>query len=256
MTENMDIFKFKVFLKQKKYSFNTIENYVYDLQKLAQYVSNGRIAQLSAEELRSFLDYEHQRGLSDASKLRTISLLRLFYTFNKRDDLISMIESYSIDYSSNKSIHKEVLSTEDIQIILSYLNIDENKGLRNYLIIAFMYYYALKIEVVLSLTISDLHNSSLMNILTAHRILTLPIPCQALLKKYTKGRDNSEFLFKSQKGGKLNRKTVWKIIKNIGIEMDMDLNTEIFRQSKLAELQLSLTPSFFKQVLLIRKRGA
>jgi len=72
---------------EKNLAINTQTNYQRDLMQAFDFFSDGFTAwdQLDAKHIRDFIAYSKQKGKSNTSLARSISVLRCFFTFLQRE---------------------------------------------------------------------------------------------------------------------------------------------------------------------------
>ena len=125
------------FLKlEKGLSPNSIEAYLRDVEKLIQYLEIQKIKTdpegLSHEQLHGFLVWISELGLSPASQARTLSALKAFYKYLLLEDLIGKDPTVLLEGPKLGRKLPEVLSVEEIDLLLSYIDLSSPEG-REYL---------------------------------------------------------------------------------------------------------------------------
>ena len=122
---------------EKNLSKNTIISYRNDLIKFKAFLENKNIKSFLDNSIdeKLILDYIKTLKLADRSKARIITSLRGFYKF-----LISSgyIISSPVSFISNTKMNEyipNVLTNDEVEKILSIINVNSFIGMRNYAII-------------------------------------------------------------------------------------------------------------------------
>ena len=149
---------FENFLKlERNLSVNTIKSYRSDLKKLEFYLSKTSAKKLSfidPDIVRGFL-YEQSKRVSAKTQGRIISTLKTFFNFLVLEKLINDSPIENIDYPKIDSKIPLVLSTDEIDKIISCA-FSKKFGLRNQTIIEIMYSCGLRVSEVIEMKISNI----------------------------------------------------------------------------------------------------
>jgi integrase/recombinase XerD len=145
-------------LLEKGLSANTIDAYLTDLQKLISFVEARGVAleEVETTHLEEFLAELHDQGISPRSTARVISGIKSFFDFLKlnddgRDDPTKLLEAPKIGMKL-----PVVLSVEEIDAILSVIDVSTPEGTRNYAIIELLYSCGLRVSELTNLRYTDL----------------------------------------------------------------------------------------------------
>lgn len=156
---NPVIEKYKRYLLlEKGLSSNTIEAYMSDLQKLINFAESRQLTfnSIGQNHLEEFVADLHDKKISPRSMSRVISGIKSFFRFllldNYRDDNPGeMLESPKIGLKL-----PVVLSLNEIDSLLSVIDLSTAEGTRNYAIIETLYSCGLRISELTNLRFSDL----------------------------------------------------------------------------------------------------
>ncbi|MDD2247228.1 MAG: site-specific tyrosine recombinase XerD [Proteiniphilum sp.] len=156
---NSVIEKYKRYLLlEKGLSSNTIEAYMSDLQKLINFAESRQLTfnSIGQNHLEEFVADLHDKKISPRSMSRVISGIKSFFRFllldNYRDDNPGeMLESPKIGLKL-----PVVLSLNEIDSLLSVIDLSTAEGTRNYAIIETLYSCGLRISELTNLRFSDL----------------------------------------------------------------------------------------------------
>lgn len=160
MSDNKIIIKYKRYLTlEKGLSSNTVDAYMSDLQKLIDFSdSSGKaLEDIEASDLEQFLAQLYDNKLSPRSTSRIISGLKSFYRFLmlnniREDNPAELLDSPKIGLKL-----PVVLSVDEIDAILSVIDLSTSEGTRNYAIIETLYSCGLRVSELTSLRFSNLY---------------------------------------------------------------------------------------------------
>ena len=223
---------FENFLKlERNLSVNTIKSYRSDLKKLEFYLSKTSAKKLSfigPEIVREFL-YEQSKRVSAKTQGRIISTLKTFFNFLVLEKLINDSPIENIDYPKIDSKIPLVLSTDEIDKIISCA-FSKKFGFRNQTIIEIMYSCGLRVSEVTEMKISNIFfDESLIKILgkgNKERFIPLSRTAKKLLYNYitynrknlSQDKQSIDIVFLNNRGKKLTRVMVYNIIKDAALE--------------------------------------
>ncbi len=224
--------EFKNFLKlEKSLSANSIAAYEADIRKFVSYVEIKKLTisptQVKLSDLKNFLEWINEFGLNARSQARIISGLKAFFKYLLMEDLIESDPSGLLESPRLGRKLPEVLSIEEIDRILSEIDLSKPEGQRNKAIIETLYSCGLRVSELINLKISNLYfNDGFVKITgKGDKERLVPIGSKAMkeiklyfqdrnmLPKIEKPAENIVFLNKW--GRKLSRITVFAIIKQL-----------------------------------------
>ena len=223
---------FENFLKfERNLSVNTIKSYRSDLKKFEFYLSKTSAKKLrfiGPEIVREFL-YEQSKRVSAKTQGRIISTLKTFFNFLVLEKLINDSPIENIDYPKIDSKIPLVLSTDEIDKIISCA-FSKKFGLRNQTIIEIMYSCGLRVSEVTEMKISNIFfDESLIKILgkgNKERFIPLSRTAKKLLYNYitynrknlSQDKQSIDIVFLNNRGKKLTRVMVYNIINDAALE--------------------------------------
>jgi len=223
---------FEDYLKfERNLSINTIKSYRSDLNKFEFFLTKTGTKKLSFighEIVREFL-YEQSKRVSAKTQGRIISTLKTFFNFLVLEKLISYSPIENIDYPKIDSKIPLVLSTDEIDKIISSA-FSKRYGLRNQAIIEIMYSCGLRVSELTEMKISDIFfDESLIKILgkgNKERFIPLSSIAKKLLYNYIKynrkklsyDKQSVDIVFLNNRGKKLTRVMVYNIINDAALE--------------------------------------
>ena len=223
---------FENFLKlERNLSVNTIKSYRSDLKKFEFYLSKTSAKKLSfidPDIVREFL-YEQSKRVSAKTQGRIISTLKTFFNFLVLEKLINDSPIENIDYPKIDSKIPLVLSTDEIDKIISCA-FSKKFGLRNQTIIEIMYSCGLRVSELTEMKISNIFfDESLIKILgkgNKERFIPLSSTAKKLLYNYitynrknlSQDKQSIDIVFLNNRGKKLTRVMVYNIINDAALE--------------------------------------
>lgn len=153
------ISKYKSYLLlEKALSPNSIEAYLDDLSKLLQYfeAENLKIQEISLENLQQFVTQLYDLGINARSVARVLSGVRSFFNFLILDGYIQNDPTELLETPKIGLKLPVVLSLEEIENIISVIDLSTKEGQRNRAIIEVLYSCGLRISELTNLKFSDL----------------------------------------------------------------------------------------------------
>lgn len=231
---------------EKGLSANTIEAYLTDLQKLMDFAQESKldVQMIEVHHLEEFLAQLHDQGLSAKSTARIISGVKSFYRFlgqmeEEREDPSALLEAPKIGRKL-----PVVLSVEEIDQLLSVIDVSTMEGTRNYAIIEVMYSCGLRVSEVTHLRFNELYlDEGFIRVQgKGDKQRLVPISETAIQKMnnwmpYRKQMDvkkgHEEYIFVSSRGTAISRITVFYYVKLYAEEagISKEISPHVFRHS-------------------------
>jgi integrase/recombinase XerD len=146
-------------LFEKGLSKNTIEAYIRDLNKLLLFIEEEKLSLISIKtsDLEEFLAGLYDNNLSPRSMSRVISALKSFFRYFMLDNYREDNPTDLLDSPKTGLKLPFVLSIEEIDSILSVIDVSTLEGTRNYAIIETLYSCGLRVSEITNLRFSDLY---------------------------------------------------------------------------------------------------
>ena len=237
---------------EKNMTSNTVEAYTDDVGKLLLYLKDAGLQPESVklENLEHFAAGLHDIGITPRSQARILSGVRSFYKFLLMDRRIDALPTELLPSPKIGEHLPEVLSVEEIDRIISGIDLSEKEGQRNRAIIEMLYSCGLRVSELCNLLISDIwRDEGFVKVMgKGRKERFVPISGRALreLSLWEECRchinirpGNEDYVFLSfKRGRKLSRITVFHIVKvlaeNAGITKEISPHT--FRHSYATHL--------------------
>lgn len=153
----LDRFK-RYLLLERGFSDNTREAYLRDVRQFFEFIhSEGLgVCEVTLEDLHRFTWQLHEVGISARSIARIHSGLRSFYSYMLLEGMIETNPTALLE-SPKKGVRlPEVLSTEEIDAILSVIDLSLLEGQRDKAVIELLYSCGLRVTELCNLKMHDL----------------------------------------------------------------------------------------------------
>lgn len=146
-------------LLEKALSTNTLEAYVHDVDNLFTYLKENDISPLDVtlNELENFLATLHDKQIGPRSQARMLSGIRSFYQFLVLDGFIEADPTILLESPKIGMKLPEVLSIEEIDMLIDAIDLSKREGQRNRAIIETLYSCGLRVSEACNLKLSDLY---------------------------------------------------------------------------------------------------
>lgn len=152
--------KYNQFLKlEKSLSPNTIDAYQTDLSKLLNFLEAEKIDILAVtlDDLQHFTAGLHDIGIHPRSQARILSGIKSFFHFLVLSDYLEGDPSELLEGPKIGFKLPEVLTVEEIDKIISSVDMEKREGQRNRAILETLYSCGLRVSELCNLKISDLY---------------------------------------------------------------------------------------------------
>lgn len=166
-----------------------------------------------------FLSYLHTKKASSATIARALSSLRVFIKFLIKEGIIQENLCESLEPPSVWQTIPKVLEQKQITALLSAIDTNSTRGLRDKAIFLLLYACGLRVSELCGLQIKDLSNTWVRIKGKGGKERLIPIAKKALdaidlyLASRTSKEKESAFLFVGKNGKKICRETIFRLIK-------------------------------------------
>ncbi len=239
---------FKSWLRlEKSLSEHSVSAYLSDLDKLTQYLSVDPKTpdQVKLKDLQGFVQDIAEIGMSASSQARIISGIRTFYKYCQIENISATDPTTLLEAPKLKRTLPDTLSFEEIELLISQIDVSTPDGTRNKAILETMYSCGLRVTEVTTLRISQLYLDAGFIRVTGkgnkERLVPIGKPASKYIKIYRDQvrnhidvvRGHEDILFLNKRGSKLSRVMIFYIIKDVakkaGIKKSISPHT--FRHS-------------------------
>ena len=210
-------------------SDNTVASYRSDLKKIGAWAESkaSKPLALTAQDIKDYLDHLHGEGITARSQSRALSTLRSLYRFLLLEEWIKTDPTELIDSPKIGRPLPDVLSEDDIDRIISAIDLSKPEGERNRAILEVLYGCGLRVSELTNLQISNLRLRENFVIVTGkgNKQRLVPINDQAI-KYLSIYKDQvrthqpvqpgeEDILFLNRRGRRLSRVMIFTIIKDL-----------------------------------------
>ena len=220
MTEYLNYLK-----NTKKSSNNTIQAYRRDLNFFFEYLNKNNMDYLKVgyDDVQKYMEELNGEGRKAASVSRRLATLRSFYGFLLKKKLIKAIPTNKINMPKIEKKAPMVLTSDEVEILLSQPKSNDLKGIRDKAMLEFAYATGMKVSEIINLDLKDVNlvdSYVVCNEGYSKRVVPLGrISKEALVEYLDNSRpyllktDDEKPLFVNVMGNRLTRQGFWKIIK-------------------------------------------
>ena len=229
-------------------SQNSITNYALDIEKLCHYLATNNInvspIQINEQILQEFI-YDASKSINPRSQARLISGLKSFFNYlifedYRENNPLELIEAPRLGRKL-----PDTLNINDIDNLISAIDLSSNEGERNRAMLETLYGCGLRVSELVNLKISDLFFDEGFIKINGKGNKQRFVPISQLTQKYITIYKNEirplvpvqkEFgdtLFLNRRGKQLTRAMIFTIIKDLAkkINLNKTISPHTFRHS-------------------------
>ena len=243
---NAQIARFRQYLVYEKgLSPKSVEAYLHDVQLLADFLGEDKIADATFEELQKFLKHLYESDFNARSQARIVSGMRAFYRYLiyanvREDDPTELLDAPKI------GMHlPDVLTVEEIQNIMDVIDLSTPEGHRNRAMVEVMYGCGLRVSELVTLRLSNLFfdDGFIKVVGKGNKERLIPIGKTAInaVNQYVEGKrkllkikkGEEDYVFLNRRGAHLTREMVFMLVKKwaAAAGIDKTVSPHTFRHS-------------------------
>ena len=243
---NAQIARFRQYLVYEKgLSPKSVEAYLHDVQLLADFLGEDKIADATFEELQKFLKHLYESDFNARSQARIVSGMRAFYRYLiyanvREDDPTELLDAPKI------GMHlPDVLTVEEIQDIMDVIDLSTPEGHRNRAMVEVMYGCGLRVSELVTLRLSNLFfdDGFIKVVGKGNKERLIPIGKTAInaVNQYVEGKrkllkikkGEEDYVFLNRRGAHLTREMVFMLVKKwvATAGIDKTVSPHTFRHS-------------------------
>lgn len=241
---------YKAYLQlEKSLSVNSVEAYIHDVNKFDQYLdfSNLNLSpeKIELHHLQHFLEWIHGLGITARSQARVISGLKGFYKYLLMENVISVDPTEMLESPKIGSKLPVILSVEEIDLLISNIDLSKPEGERNKAILETLYGCGLRVSELINIRISNMFfNEDYIRITgkgDKERLTPIGRAAQKSIRIYMDSvrshlvirKGFEDILFLNRRGSRLTRVMVFTIIKNLALKAGIKktISPHTFRHS-------------------------
>jgi integrase/recombinase XerD len=241
---------FKAWLQlERSLSDNSIEAYLRDIDKFTQYLqTTGDLKapeSVALKDLQAFLQWIAGLGLNAASQARVLSGIRSFYKYCFIEQIVRQDPTLLIESPKLKRALPDVLSFEEIEELISQIDLSKPEGHRNKAILETMYSCGLRVSEIVNLRISCLYlDVGYVRVIgKGDKERLVPIGSDAIrcihlyqqeIRPHTRIKPgNEDILFLNRRGSRLSRVMIFLLLKDLAAQAGIrkNISPHTFRHS-------------------------
>lgn len=228
-------------LLERSMSHHTIEAYLNDVGKFVQWLElEARIVPplaVKSDELTQFILWANHLGLAASTQARMISGLRAFYKYLLVEDLLDDDPTELLESPRMRRKIPEVLSVQEVQLLLQAIDLSEPQGQRNRAILEMLYACGMRVSEVVNLRLTQLfleanflkvvgkNNKERLVPIGAEAVKYLRIYLENVRNLQTNIKKEAEnVVFINRRGGKMSRVMVFILVKEFAVKANIVKN--------------------------------
>jgi integrase/recombinase XerD len=209
----------------------SIEAYLHDIEKLIQFLQSKNVQpqpqDITTAQLREFIRWVSELGMTATSQARIISGIKAFYKYLIMEDLVQKNPASLLEAPKTSRKLPDVLDTREIDLMLAQIDRSKPEGERNRTMIETMFSCGLRVSETVNLCISDISFKEEFVKVTGkgNKERLVPISQVALnaLENYIRhvrvhiepASGNHDIVFLNKRGTRLSRVMVFYIMKDL-----------------------------------------
>ncbi len=234
---------------ERSLSKNSVEAYEHDVQKLVQYQETYKLKispeKFSSENLRDFVIWINELGMSARTQARVLSVIKSFYKYLLIENVVSNDPTELIESPRLGRKLPDFLSIEEVNQIIAAIDLSKPEGQRNRAMIETLYSSGLRVSELIGLKKSNFYPELGLVRVTGKGSKERLVPIGSVALKQVDLYENhyrnslsikpghEDILFLNRRGSQLTRVMIFTIIKNLvtisGIKKNVSPHT--FRHS-------------------------
>ncbi len=230
-------------------SINSIEAYKQDFDKLTQFLewkgSKKDPTELQLLDLQEMVHWISEMGISARSQARIISGIRNFFYFLLMENEIKDDPSELLELPKIGKKLPEVLSLDEIDSLMSAIDLSKKEGHRNRAILETLYSCGLRVSELVNLKITNLYfEEGFVRVIgkgNKERLVPLSPTVEKEIGIYNEHirrhqeikKGHEDFVFLNRRGAQLTRVMIFTIIKDLAeaIGLKKKISPHTFRHS-------------------------
>lgn len=220
-------------LLEQNLSESTLENYLRDMQKLLKYTNEEykvvSIQQINLEMLRGFLTFLNELEVAQATQARHVSSIKSFYRFLNYTGKLEENPSTLLEAPRLGRKLPVILSVEEIDNIISVIDLSKSDGHRNKAIIETLYGCGLRVSELVNLKLTEIFSEEgfvkVKGKGDKERLVPISQTALRAIGHYKEQQRNhleiekesQNILFLNRRGGQLSRIMIFNIIKKLAV---------------------------------------
>ena len=218
-----------IYLKiERGLSENSIKSYSYDIKNLLRYINkyNNKLSlkQCDKKFMQEFI-YEISKNINSRSQSRLLSSLKSFFNYLVFEGYNNISPMELIESPKIVTKLPEVLSIEEIKLLIKNSELNKNHGIRNSAILETLYGSGLRVSELINLKLSDIHYDDKLLLIQGkgnkQRLVPLGSISESKVSNYVNNyrilkkvkKNSNDIVFLNRNGKKLTRAMIFNIVK-------------------------------------------
>lgn len=216
---------------EKSLSEHSVAAYLSDLEKLTQFFESASISvspgEVTLKHLQKFTAWINEIGLSATSQARIISGIRSFYDYCISESITQSDPTLLLEAPKTRRKLPDTLSVEEIDEIISAIDLSTPEGVRNKAIFETMYSCGLRVSELVNLKISQFYpdlgfvrvtgkgDKERLVPMGSHAVKHIRIYLKTTRNKINIVKGEEDILFLNRRGSKLSRVMIFLALKDL-----------------------------------------
>ena len=218
-----------IYLKiERGLSENSIKSYSYDIKSLLSYInkynSKLNLKQCDKQFMQEFI-YEISKNINSRSQSRLLSSLKSFFNYLVFEGYNNISPMELIESPKIVTKLPDVLSIEEIKLLIKNSELNKNHGIRNSAILETLYGSGLRVSELINLKLSDIHYDDKLLLIQGkgnkQRLVPLGSISESKVSNYVNNyrilkkvkKNSNDIVFLNRNGKKLTRAMIFNIVK-------------------------------------------
>ena len=241
---------FKAWLRlEKSLSENSVAAYLHDINSLTDFLQATKDLknpdEIVLQDLERFTKWVNELGMTHSSQARMISGIRSFFKYCLTEEITSTDPAALLEAPKQQRKLPDTLSYEEIEKIISVIDLSKPEGERNKAITETLYSCGLRVSELVNLKISNLHMDVGYIRVTGkgdkERLVPMGSDAQKYIGIYRENIRNhiviksgeEDILFLNRRGSRLSRVMIFLILKDLAKKAGItkNISPHTFRHS-------------------------
>lgn len=230
---------------EKGLSPKSVEAYLHDVLLFDDFLGDKELQTVSREDCQAFLKDLYDKGIAPRSQARILSGVKSFYRFLLYDGTLTEDPTELLDAPKIGLHLPDVLSIEEIEAIISVIDLSTPEGHRNRAMVEVLYGCGLRVSELITLRLSNLFfTEGFVKIVgkgNKERFVPIGSTAQKMVKLYVEGaratlkirKGEEDYVFLNRRGSHLTREMVFMLVKKWAKEagVEKSISPHTFRHS-------------------------
>lgn len=216
---------------EKSLSDHSVSAYLTDLEKLTQFLQSAELKlspkEITLKHLQKFTAFLNELGMTATSQARIISGIRSFFDYCVTENIVENDPTLLLEAPKTRRKLPDTLSVDEVEQIISSIDLSTPEGVRNKAIFETMYSCGLRVSEVVNLKISQFYPDLGFVRVTGKGDKERLIPIGNTAVKHVKiyvrtvrshvdiASGQEDILFLNRRGSKLSRVMIFLVLKDL-----------------------------------------